>query len=205
LKRAVDIDYNRAEYHLYVGWAANEAGQFAVAQDELTKALELDKGLADAYWQLGVMQRKQAAVVDAVKNLQKAIELRPSRFEAYATLAECYAEQGRTGEAMALFRKAIAADGGRAEWHYRLGKLLGRGGESELKQAVTLSEANETRPGWLEVAYFDLAESERASGKRADAIVHYKRFLGLAKVDSPFRDEALRALVSLGSPYEGSQ
>ena len=148
--------------------------------------------------------RKQGAVVDAVKNLQRAIELRPSRFEAYATLAECYAEQGRAGEAMALFRKAIAADGGRAEWHYRLGKLLGRAGESELRQAVTLCESNEARPGWLAVAYFDLAESERATGKRADAVTHYKRFLGLAKVDSPFRDEALRALVSLGSPYEGT-
>jgi predicted Zn finger-like uncharacterized protein len=204
LKRAVEIDNNRAEYHLYVGWAANEAGQFAVAQDELAKALELDKGLADAYWQLGVMQHKQAAVVDAVKNLQKAIELRPTRFEAYATLAECYAEQGRSGEAIGLFKKAIAADGGQAEWHYRLGKLLGRAGESELRQAVTLCETKEIRPGWLAVAYFDLAESERGSGKRADAIQHYKRFLGLAKVDSPFRDEALRALVSLGSPYEGA-
>jgi predicted Zn finger-like uncharacterized protein len=204
LKRAVEIDNNRAEYHLYVGWAANEAGQLAVAQDELSKALELDKGLADAYWQLGVMQHKQAAVVDAVKSLQKAIELRPTRFEAYATLAECYAEQGRTAEAISLFRKAIAADGGQAEWHYRLGKLVGRAGESELRQAVTLCESKDVRPGWLEVAYFDLAESERASGKRADAIQHYKRFLGLAKVDSPFRSEALKGLVALGSPYEGA-
>ena len=101
LKRAVDIDANRAEYHLYVGWGANEAGQPAVAQDELAKALELDKGLADAYWQMGVMQRKQGAVVDAVKNLQKALELRPSRFEAYATLAECFEDENRTGEAIA--------------------------------------------------------------------------------------------------------
>ena len=202
LKRAVDIDTNRAEYHLYVGWAANEAGQPAVAQDELAKALELDKGLADAYWQMGVMQRKQGAVVDAVRNLQKAIELRPSRFETYATLAECFEDENRTGDAIASWRKAIAADGSRPEWHYRLGKLMGRAGESELRQAVALSESGETRPGWLAQAYFELAESERSSGRRPDAIHHYKRFLALAKVDSPYRDDALRALVSLGSPYE---
>ena len=32
-----DIDPNRAEYHLYVGWAANEAGQPAVARTAIEK------------------------------------------------------------------------------------------------------------------------------------------------------------------------
>jgi tetratricopeptide (TPR) repeat protein len=202
LKRAVEIDSNRAEFHLYVGWAANEAGQPAVAQDELTKALELDRGLADAYWQKGVMQRKEGAVIDAMKNLQKALELRPSRFEAYATLAECYEDENRTGEAITAWRRAISSDGSRPEWHYRLGKLLGRGGESELREAVTLSEATEGRPGWLAQAYFDLGELERAGGRRADAVAHLRRFLALAKVDSPYRGDARKALTALGAAYE---
>jgi tetratricopeptide (TPR) repeat protein len=202
LKRAVEIDPNRAEYHLYVGWAANEAGQPAVAQDELSKALALDKGLADAYWQIGVMQRKQGAVIDAMKNLSKALELRPSRFEAYATLAECYEDENKIGEAIVAWRKAIAADGSRPEWHYRLGKLLGRAGESELRDAVTLSEARDVRPAWLAQAYFELAESERMSGKRADAIQHYRKFIALAKADSPFRGEAMKWLAAYGAPYE---
>jgi tetratricopeptide (TPR) repeat protein len=202
LKRAVDIDPNRAEYHLYVGWAANEAGQPAVAQEELAKALALDKGLADAYWQIGVMQRKQGAVVDAMKNLQKALELRPSRFEAHATLAECYEDENKIGEAILSWRKAIAADGSRPEWHYRLGKLLGRAGETELREAVTLSESRDVRPAWLGQAYFELAESERMTGKRADAIQHYRKFLALAKVDSPYRGEAMKWLAAFGAPYE---
>jgi tetratricopeptide (TPR) repeat protein len=202
LKRAVDIDPNRAEYHLYVGWAANEAGQPAVAQDELTKALALDKGLADAYWQIGVMQRKQGAVVDAMKNLQKALELRPSRFEAYATLAECYEDENKIGEAILAWKKAIASDGSRPEWHYRLGKLLGRAGESEMREAVNLSETRDVKPGWLPQAYFELAESERMTGKRADAVNHYRKFLGLAKADSPYRSEAMKWLTAFGAPYE---
>jgi tetratricopeptide (TPR) repeat protein len=202
LKRAADIDPNRAEYHLYVGWAANDAGQPAVAQDELAKALELDKGLADAYWQQGVMLRKQGAVIDAVKNLQKALELRPSRFEAYATLAECFEDQNKPAEAIASWRRAISADGSRGEWHYRLGKLLGRAGETELREAVTRSEGLETKPGWLAQAYFELGEIERTTGKRADAVTHLRRFLALAKVDSPYRGEAMKTLASLGAPYE---
>ena len=173
-----------------------------MAQDELSRALELDKGLADAYWQRGVMLRKQGAVVDAMKSLQRALELRPSRFEAYATLAECFEDENKPGEAIAAWRKAIASDTTRPEWHYRLGKLLGRGGGGELQQAVTLTEATETRPGWLAQAYFELGESERGSGKRADAVQHYRRFLALAKVDSPYRADAVKALSSLGAPYD---
>ena len=202
LKRAVEIDPNRAEYHLYVGWAANEAGQPAVAQDALTKALSLDKGLADAYWQIGVMQRKQGAVIDAMKNLSKALELRPSRFEAYATLAECFEDENKIGEAILSWRKAIAADGSRPEWHYRLGKLMGRAGETELREAVTLSEGRDVRPAWLAQAYFELAESERMTGKRTEAIQHYRKFIALAKVDSPYRGEAMKWLAAFGAPYD---
>jgi tetratricopeptide (TPR) repeat protein len=200
LKRAVELDPNRAEYHLYLGWAANDAGQPLVAQEELTRALELDKGLADAYWQLGVMMRKQGAVVDAIKNLQRALELRPSRFEAYATLAECFEDENRAGDAALAWQKAIRADGSRAEWHYRLGKLRGRGGEEDLRQAVSLAQTAESPPTWLAQAYFELAEIERSGGKRKDAIEHYRRFLDM-KRESPYRDDAKRALAALGAPY----
>jgi tetratricopeptide (TPR) repeat protein len=198
LKRAVDLDANRAEYHLYVGWAANEAGQPAVAKEELDKAIDLDKGLADAYWQRGVLLRKQGAVVDAIRNLYKALELRPSRFEAYATLAECLEDQNKTMDAIVAWRKAISVDGKRAEWHYRLGRLMGHGGLLELEQAVSLGEAQTIKPGWLSQAYFELAEAERAGGKRQEAINHYRLFLASAKNDSPYRTDAMRALDSLG-------
>ncbi len=202
LQRAVEIDANRAEYHLYVGWAANEAGQPGLARQALDRALELDKGLADAYWQKGELLRKQSAIVDAMRFAEKALELRPSRFEAYATMAQCYQDQNRTTEAISAWRKAITANDNVAEWHYRLGKLLGRTGEPELSKAVQLSELMDAKPGWLAQAYFELAESEQASGKRSDAIQHFRRFLSVAKPDSPYRPDALKALTALGSRYD---
>jgi tetratricopeptide (TPR) repeat protein len=48
LERAVELDPNRAEYELYVGWAANEAGNVPKAEKALAEALRLDQGLADA-------------------------------------------------------------------------------------------------------------------------------------------------------------
>ena len=60
LKRAVELDPNRAEYHLYVAWAANNMpAQLGLAKDEIDKALGLDKLLADGYWQRGVLGMQQ--------------------------------------------------------------------------------------------------------------------------------------------------
>jgi tetratricopeptide (TPR) repeat protein len=171
LERAVEIDPNRAEYHLYVGWAANESGQHARAADALKKALDLDRELADAYWQRGVLLQKQGAIVDAIADLQTALQKRPSRFEAHATLAACFQDQGRWTEAMEAWRKAIAGNDKVPEWHYRLGRAYfirndRPGALSELSRSVELAEEpDRPRPAWLFDAYFLLAEMSRASGQ----------------------------------------
>lgn len=202
LSRAIDIDPNRAEYYLYRGWAANDAGQPGVAQESLTKALELDKSLADAYWQMGVLLRKQGAVVDAVRDLQMALKLRPSRFEAYATLAECYEDQVNFAAAQAAWQKALAGDPNRPYWHYRLGKLLGTRGLGELQAAVKQEEEKPQKEAWLSQAYFELAEAEYAAGRRGEAKEHYLRFLNVGRQDSPYRADAIKKLSSMGVRYD---
>ena len=203
LTRAIEIDPNRAEYHLYRGWAANDAGQPAIARDSLMRALALDRQLADAHWQLGVMLRKQGAVLDAVRHLQKALELRPTRFEAYASLAECYEERADWAAAEAAWRKAIQGDPNRPYWRYRLGKMLGpQRGLAELEIAVQQEEQKAVREPWLSGAYFELAEAEFAAGKRAAAKDHYIQFLNLGRQDSPYRGDALKRLASMGVRYE---
>ena len=203
LKRAADLDGNRAEYHLYVGWAANVADNQTAAQAALEKALELDKSLADAYWQRGVLRRRQRAVVDAEKDLLRALELRPSRFEAYATLAEVYEDQQKWPAANLAWSKAIAADGQRAQWRFRYGKLLTSGPDraaalTNLTEAVRLATIMQPPPAWMAEACLLLADAERLAGKKPEAIEHYQRFLSLAPVDSPYRKDALAALRGLG-------
>jgi tetratricopeptide (TPR) repeat protein len=204
LERAIEIDPNRAEYHLYVGWAANESGQHARAADALKKALDLDRELADAYWQRGVLLQKQGAIVDAIADLQTALQKRPSRFEAHATLAACFQDQGRWTEAMEAWRKAIAGNDKVPEWHYRLGRAYfirndRPGALSELSRSVELAEEpDRPRPAWLFDAYFLLAEMSRASGNREKAIENYKKYLAIAPVDNAYRPDAERALVGLG-------
>src|SRR5260370_3004939 len=95
LKRAVELDANRAEFHVYLAWAANDAtpAQLELARDEIDKALALDKLSPEAYWQRGVLERMEGAIEDAIHDEKHALELRPSRYEAHATLAECHEDQ----------------------------------------------------------------------------------------------------------------
>ncbi|WP_437648164.1 tetratricopeptide repeat protein [Sorangium sp. So ce362] len=208
LERASEIDPNRAEYHLYVGWGANETGQTARAEMALRRALELDAELGDAYWQRGVLLQKQGASRDALADLQIALEKRPSRYEAYATMALCYQDQGNWPAAEEAWRKAIASNDKVPDWHYRLGKIYASrgnraGAATEMAQAVALGESPErSAPPWLFDAHFLLAEALRATNNREKAIRHYQRFLETAPTDNAYRRDAQQALASLGAGKE---
>lgn len=207
-ERAADLDPNRAEYFLYVGWAANESDQQAKAEKALDKCLELDKSLADAYWQRGVLRRRQRLVNDAEADLKKALELRPSRFEAYATLAEVYEDQQRWPAAQDAWGKAIAQDGKRADWRFRQGRLMmqlnNRGGALEhLTKAYELATAGEARPSWLSECARLLAEAEQAAGKKELAIQHYQQYVSLAPPTAAYIKDACKALKAYGAQARG--
>jgi predicted Zn finger-like uncharacterized protein len=202
-ERATDLDGQRAEYWMYVGWASNEAGNVAKAESALKRALDLDRSLGDAYWQRGVLLHKQGATVDAIDDLQKALSLRPSRLEAWATLALCYQDQSNWAEAERSWRKAISGNDGVADWHYRLGKLLFQHGDPasalvELEKAVDLAEKSEKQ---RQFPRFDahLIVADLLKGRdAAKAIIHYKKFLALAPSDNAYRSDAEKQIVALG-------
>ncbi len=203
LDRATEIDANRAEYYLYVGWAANDLNQLQRAEQAILRALELDRELADAYWQRAVLYHKQGRTLDALADLQIALEKRPSRFEAYATMALCYQDQARWPDAEKSWVKAIEGNGSIAEWHYRLGKIYeshgNRGAAApELEKTITLVEA---KPGaslsWHFDAYFIYAETMQASGQKEKALKGYRRYLQLAPLNNAYRVDAERAVKTL--------
>jgi cellulose synthase operon protein C len=205
LELAVNIDSNRAEYLLYVGWAANELANTSKALTALNKAIELDRELGDAYWQRGVLLQKQGATKDALKDLQTALEKRPSRYEAWATIALCYQDLQKWPEAEQAWRKALTGNDASAEWHFRLGKLLSghgnpTGATPELERAVEIAEKpGEIAPAWLFDAHFLLGEALRSKpADKQKAIDHYKRFLELAPRDNAYVSEAQKALIGLG-------
>jgi predicted Zn finger-like uncharacterized protein len=209
LQRAVELDPNKAEYHLYVAWAANDAtpAQLGLARTHVDKALALDKLLADGYWQRGVVLLREAAVNDAIKDLKHALELKPSRYEAHAALAEALEQKSDVPGAMIEWQKAIAGDDKVAAWRYRYGLQLmekNNAGAAAPHLAFAVDEAKKAqpRPGWLARAAFENGEAQRKTGHKPEAIESYNLFLELAPTTDPNRREGLRALKELGAPYE---
>lgn len=206
LQRAVELDPNRAEYHLYVAWAANDASpaQLGLARTHVDKALTLDKLLADGYWQRGVVELREGAINDAIKDLKYALELKPGRHEAHAALAECYEQKNETGTALAEWSKAIAGDGKVPLWRYRYGRMLldrGSAGEAarHLAFALDAGKALQPRPGWLANCAFEAGEALRRSGQVKPAIEAYNYYLELAPPTAPDRRDAIDALRGLGA------
>jgi len=205
LERAVELDSNRAEYELYVGWAANEAGNVPKAEHALAEALRLDQGLADAYWQRGVLRQRQGAARDAIADLTKALELRPTRNEAHAALADAYFDLGKEPQALAEWQIAIQAQPDNATWRFRYGKLLSANHQTEpareqLTKALDLSANDDPQPRWAWEAHNLLAH---AIGLKPEAVKHWEEFLRLGPRDSPYRTEAIASLAKLGHPWQG--
>ena len=201
LQKAIDGDPNKAEYHLYVGWAANQSGDQPRASKELTRAIELDGSLADAYWQQGVLLQKQGASREAIKQLLIALDKKPSLSDAYATLGLCFQDESDWGKAEESWKRAIAGNPDVADWHYQLGRIYDRknaaGDEkAELEAAVKAAAKRDTAPGWLADAHFRLGEAYRGTDK-AKAIEHYEEFKKLAPKDSAYLKDADAALAQL--------
>ncbi|MCC6526870.1 MAG: tetratricopeptide repeat protein, partial [Polyangiaceae bacterium] len=207
LQTATELDPNQSEYFLYLGWAANEAGDGDMAGEALKRALELDQGNGDAYWQRAVMLQKKGKAISALTDAKKALQLRPSRYEAFATMALCYQDQSEWSAAKEAWRQAVAGNGRIAEWHYRLGKILSQenddaGAADELVKAITLATDKEATPGgrpqWLVDANFLAAEALRRTNDKARAITHYQEYLRIAPTTHPYRRDAEEALRGLG-------
>jgi tetratricopeptide (TPR) repeat protein len=213
LRKAVDMDPNRPEYHFYLAWVAtesNSAEQLGTAQTEVEKALALNKLYAEAYWQRGVVERINSSVDDAIKDLKRALQLKPTLFEAHATLAECYEDKNRPSDAIAEWSKAISGDDQRPLWQAKYGKLLFDKGnlKEALPHLVVATKAaegakeGEKWPGWGTEAEFEVAEAFFKTGQKADAIDHFNVFLDHGGLTHPDRKEALNALISLGAPRD---
>jgi Tfp pilus assembly protein PilF len=188
-----------------VAWAANEATtpDIGLARKEVDRALELDSTLADAYWQRGIVNYKQSAVKDAERDLRKALELKPNRIEAHASMAELLEYGNNDAGALVEWSIACTAMPKNTYWRYKFGRLLQEKGKSaeavgHLTFAVQEALTMQPRPGWISLAAFAAAESQRKTGKKAEAIESYKLFLQNAPSSSPDRADAIAALKQLG-------
>jgi predicted Zn finger-like uncharacterized protein len=204
LKRAVELDKNRSEFHLYYAWAANEANppQLDLARSEIEIALRLDRLLPEAYWQRAIVLRRLSAVDDALDDVDRSLTLKPSLLEAQATLAECLEDKKNFAKARDAWKRAVEAPGALPEWHFRYGRLLAD--EHKAKDALehvvyAASEGakRQGKPGWLQQANFLAGELLVAGKREAEARPYLERFLETAGRTDPDRSAAQKMLAGM--------
>jgi predicted Zn finger-like uncharacterized protein len=202
VKRAVELDKNRAEFHLYYAWAANEANppQLDLARSELEVALRLDRLLPEAYWQRAIVLRRLSAIDDALDDVSRALALKPTLTEAQATLAECLEDKKEFKKALDAWRKALEAPNAQPEWHYRYARLLvdEHRAKDALEHAVFAASEGAKRqgkPGWLTPASFLAGELLVGAKREAEARPFLERFLESAQRKDPDRAAAEKMLA----------
>ena len=202
LKRAVELDKNRAEFHLYYAWGANESNppQLDLARAELEIALRLDRLLPEAYWQRAIVLRRLSAIDDALDDVSRALALKPSLTEAQATLAECLEDKKEFKKALEAWRGALEAPNAQPEWHYRYARLLVE--EHRTKDALpyavfaaTEGVKRQGKSGWLTPASFLAGELLVGAKREAEARPFLERFLGAAQRKDPDRAAAEKMLA----------
>jgi len=102
-RSALQIDPSDPRALALLGTLAGMAGQFAMAIDLFTRALQRDAANADLYHNLGETYRQLGDTGKALPAFNRAIELRPDHFEAYRSAADA---------AIAAAAKAGNTDGG---------------------------------------------------------------------------------------------
>lgn len=202
LEKAAELDPKRAEYHLYVGWAANDAGQPEKATEALEKAIKLDGTLADAYWQLGILEHASQQCDKSIQSLLTALKLRPSRYEAYYTLGLCLSVIGEWDKAEDSFKRAISFDDKNPDYHYRLLLVYERNNDragiiKEGEAALDLVSGYSTVPGWVGKVERVVGEAYWPSDKKK-AIEHFKVYLKVTTPDDAYYKDIQRQVESGG-------
>jgi Flp pilus assembly protein TadD len=173
--RALEVEPDRSEAHGNLGVAAVEAGDFARAEKELSKAAAIDPQDDRTVENWGAFLSRRGRWEEAAEVFESWSSRAPRSARARARLALALARTGRPARAEAEYRAALALDGGDAEFHHDFGVLLQRVGKgpearAEFEKAVALD-------GSLADARVNLGLLLAESGHRADAYPHFRAAL----------------------------
>jgi tetratricopeptide (TPR) repeat protein len=137
---------------------------------------------------------------DALEAYQRVVTLDPSYAAAWNNLGLLLHRMGRYDEARAAYDTAVARDPTCAEAAYNLGSLAEDQGDVE-GGIAQYRRALEVSPDYAD-AHFNLAAALARTGRGADAVVHWQRYL-LLDSGSPWAKIARAHLEFVEPPGRG--
>jgi protein O-GlcNAc transferase len=130
-RRLLELQPQRVDARINLGYAMTAQGQHAEAEQQLRQAIEIDSSAADAFYLLGTVCRAQGRPDEAVAQLRRAIDLNADFQIVYQELAQTLIQLGQAGAARDVLAQAAARYGDWALPRYLEGMLHMQAGELE--------------------------------------------------------------------------
>jgi tetratricopeptide (TPR) repeat protein len=184
-ERAITLDPNYAQAHVWLSWAYFIDGEFQWTEgpgaldrshEAARKAVALDDSLALAHTVLGwnSLWKRQHDV--AIAELERGVSLDPNSEWAFGFLAEALNFAGRPDEAIGFAKKAMRLDPNYPPWlAFHLAEsycLLRRYDEAIAALQDALSRNPDFSPArrWLAITYAELGREEEARAEVAEIL-----------------------------------
>lgn len=177
LRRAVELQPNRAETYVALGLVSAKKGDLHEATEEYRKALAIKPDLSVAHSNLAAAFLQMDLFQEAEKHCRQALDINPDSGAAYVNLGLLKKKSGNLVEAIGFYRKALETEPYLAEAHHNLAVALDtQGNQAEAtahyRQAAALS------PNVFEITA-SLADALLKSGRFDEAIRYYVKALEL--------------------------
>jgi TolB-like protein/DNA-binding SARP family transcriptional activator/cytochrome c-type biogenesis protein CcmH/NrfG len=154
LRRALDLEPNRALTHFVLGLVRRSQGRFQESVEALQTAITLDRNFARAYLQLGWTRTFMGRPDEAITLAQRSLRLNPrdpNLYELWFVIGHANCLLGQQDEAIANLERARAANPRLWYVHWTLAAAYGLAGRTaEAKHA--LAEHLRLRPEFNSVA-----------------------------------------------------
>jgi protein O-GlcNAc transferase len=167
MRRAVELEPSRAEFHSNLGMVLTESDLLSEALHSLKKAVELDPGLAEAHNNLGNLWLRLGSGVAAREAYRRAIELAPGRPVFHFNLANSWRGEGYFNRAIESYQSCLRLDPSNAEASCNYGSaLMGAGLYSAAIEAY--ARALRLKPDYADVyknlgnLYLEMADYPQA-------------------------------------------
>jgi len=109
LKRALEIDPNSVDAHMFTSFLKSAQGQLEEAVQEIEEAERLDPLSPPVCFVAVLWYRSADRIEDAINAAQRSIQLDPNYVYFDPPLADAYRQKGDVNQAVALYEKAQAA------------------------------------------------------------------------------------------------